>query len=176
MNWLADRESNGMPITCKKEGITMQGIDTRSQANVAWMEHQILDHVKQALRVTLDWQVPAVGLPRKLSSVQFTLKSFQRHLERLMDIEELDGYMVVVAETKPHLAVRVERLAHDHDQFRCEIRHLLPEIESLSEYESEEFERICEEITELLACVDRHDEKEIELLQETLLFDEGGEG
>ena len=154
----------------------MQGIDIRSQANVAWMEHQILDHVKEALRVTLDWQVPAVGLSRKLSSVQFTLKSFQRHLERLMDIEEQDGYMVLVAETKPHLSIRVERLEHDHDQFRREIRHLLPEVESLSEYSTEEIETVCNEITALLEDVDRHDKEEIELLQETLLYDEGGEG
>ncbi|MEM8947219.1 MAG: hypothetical protein AAGD11_18745 [Planctomycetota bacterium] len=154
----------------------MQGIDSRSQANVAWMEHQILDHVKDALRVTLDWQVPAVGLSRKLSSVRFTLKSFQRHLERLMEIEEQDGYMVVVAETKPHLSLRVERLARDHESFRSEIDHLLPEIESLTDYESEEFDRICAEIAYLLEEVDRHDVEETELLQETLLFDEGGEG
>ena len=154
----------------------MQGIDTRSQANVAWMEHQILDHVKQALRVTLGWQVPAVGLPRKLSSVQFTLKSFQRHLQRLMDIEEQEGYMVLVAETKPHLAVRVERLEHDHQQFRREMEHLLPEVDALTDYESEAFERKCEEIYALLDSIDRHDAEEIELLQETLLFDEGGEG
>jgi len=154
----------------------MQGIDTRSQANVAWMEHQILDHVKKALRVTLDWQVPAVGLSRKLSSVQFTLQSFQRHLERLMDIEEQDGYMVLVVETKPHLSVRVERLEHDHDEFRREIRYLLPEVEALSGYSNEEIEAVCEEISALLEHVDRHDMEEIELLQETLLFDEGGEG
>ncbi len=154
----------------------MQGIDTRSQANVAWMEHQILDHVKQALRVTLDWQVPAVGLSRKLSSVQFTLKSFQRHLERLMEIEEEDGYMVLVAETKPHLSCRIERLENDHEKFREEIKHLLPEVEALSEYEGEAFESKCEEIYALLKNIDRHDIEEIELLQETLLFDEGGEG
>ena len=154
----------------------MQGIDTRSQANVAWMEHQILDHVKEALRVTLSWQVPSVGLSRKLSSVQFTLKSFQRHLERLMDIEEQDGYMDLVAETKPHLSSRVERLEHDHDQFRREIRHLLPTVESLTEYSEDEIEAVCDEIVALLEDVDRHDKEEIELLQETLLFDEGGEG
>jgi len=140
------------------------------------MEHQILDHVKQALRVTLDWQVPSVGMPRKLSSVQFTLRSFQRHLERLMDIEEHNGYMVVVAESKPHLASRVERLEHDHDAFRREISHLLPEVESMSEYDSGEFEHVCQEIAALLKHVDRHDAEEIELLQETLLYDEGGEG
>ncbi len=154
----------------------MHGIDTRSQANVAWMEHQILDHVKQALRVTLGWQVPSVGMPRKLSSLQFTLKSFQRHLERLMDIEEEDGYMVLVAETKPNLSARLAELEQDHDRFRREIRHLLPEVESLSEYQSEEFEQVCSEISDLLEKVDHHDTEEIELLQETLLYDEGGEG
>ncbi len=159
----------------------MQGIDTRSQANVAWMEHQILDHVKQALRVTLGWQVPAVGLSRKLSSVQFTLKSFQRHLERLMNIEEQDGYMVLVAETKPHLSIRIEQLEHEHDLFREQIGHLLPEVESLNAEslnrgESDAFESKCEEIYALLENIDRHDSEEIELLQETLLYDEGGEG
>ncbi len=154
----------------------MQGIDTRSQANIAWMEHQILDHVKQALRVTLGWRVPAVGLSRKLSSVQFTLKSFQRHLERLMDIEEQDGYMVVVAETKPHLAMRVERLEHDHEEFRRKIEHLLPEVESLNAKSLDEGESDAFESKWLLANVDRHDTEEIELLQETLLYDEGGEG
>ena len=154
----------------------MQGIDNRTHANAAWMEHQILDHVKNALRVTLDWKVPSVGVPRKLSSVQFTLKSFQRHLERLMDIEEQDGYMVVVAETKPNMSLRVERLEREHDSFREMIRKLLPEIESLSEYQTEKFEYNCDDIRLLLSQIDRHDAEEIDLLQETLLYDEGGEG
>ncbi len=154
----------------------MQGISTRSQASAAWMEHQILDHVKEALRVTLGWQVPSVGLSRKLSSVHFTLQSFQRHLQRLMEMEEHEGYMDLVAETKPHLSCRVQRLEHDHDQFRRHLGLLLPEIEAISEYDHEEFENLCEEIGELLDNVDRHDKEEIELIQETLLHDEGGEG
>ncbi len=154
----------------------MQGIDTQSTANVAWMEHQILDHVKAALRVTLGWQVPTVGLARKLSSVQFTLKSFQRHLERLMDIEERDGYMDFVIDTKPQLAERVEHLRREHDQFRLEIHHLVPQVEVLTEFQPDLFKQLCEDITALLEHVDRHDLEEVELLQESLLFDEGGEG
>jgi len=154
----------------------MQAIDTCTEANAAWMEHQILFHIKQALRVTLDWKVPSVGLPRKLSTVQFTLKSFQRHLERMMRLEEHDGYMVMVAETKPNMHFRVERLERDHTEFRETIQRLIPEVESLSEFQGEEFEQLCREIYHLLNCVDQHDAEEIELLQETLLFDEGGEG
>ena len=154
----------------------MHGIDTRSEGNVAWMEHQILDHVKQALRVTLNWQTPSVGMPRKLSSVHFTLKSFLRHLERLMNLEEQDGYMVVVSELKPNMQHRIEQLEHDHEQFRKRSKQLLHEMEEISEYECEQFDQACHKIADFLAHVDQHDKKEIQLLQETLLCDEGGEG
>ena len=154
----------------------MQGTDSSTTVNAAWMEHQILDHIKQAMRVTLDWKVPSVGMRQKLSSMQFTLKSFQRHLERLMSMEEQDGYMLLVAETKPNLSVRVERLAADHQNFRSSIEHLLPEIEALSEYNSEGFEGICQQIYDLLNRVDQHDHEEIELLNDAFLCDEGGEG
>ena len=154
----------------------MQAINTQSTANAAWMEHRILDHIKQALRVTLDWKVPSVGVHQKLSSMQFTLKSFQRHLDRLMNLEERDGYMVLVMETKPNLCCRVERLAEDHQRFRESIEQLIPEIESLCEFQNEQFEDICQQINDLLDRVDHHDEQEVELLQEAFLDDEGGEG
>jgi len=154
----------------------MQAIDNQSLANVARMEHQILHHVKQALRVTLEWKVPSVGLPRKLSSVQFTLQSFQRHLERLMNLEEQDGYMSWVAEMKPNMVLRVEQLEKDHAKFRHVMRDLLPVVEALNEYQDEEFENICDEISSFLEQIDRHDTEEVDLLQEALLMDEGGEG
>jgi hypothetical protein len=40
----------------------------------------------------------------------------------------------------------------------------------------QEFEFVCSQISELLDNVDQHDVAEIELLQDTLLHDEGGEG
>lgn len=154
----------------------MQLLESRSQANAAWMEHQILDHLKDALRVILNWKVPTVGLSGKINSLQFTLKSFQRHLERLMILEEQDGYMLLVADTKPNMSQRVERLQEEHDLFRDMIQDILPEVETLTEFEKESFESACIKIGELLDKVDQHDTEEIQLLQETLLSDEGGEG
>jgi hypothetical protein len=154
----------------------MQAIDTKSQANAAWMEHEILNHVKQALRVTLGWKVPREGISRKLSSVQFTLKSFQRHLERLMNIEEQDGYMSFVEEIKPNMHFRVDRLERDHVHFRKTLEVLLPRVDSLNEYSPVEIENACEEITDLLERVDHHDKEEIALLQDSMWLDEGGEG
>jgi hypothetical protein len=150
--------------------------DARAQAESSRMEHRILDHVKQALRVTLEWRAPSIGLPRKMSSVQFTTKSFARHLLRMMDLEETDGYMNEVRELKPNLEHRVGRLERQHDDFRMRLARLAPEIESLQGLPDDQFEFVCSQIAELLDRVDEHDVEEIELLQETLLLDEGGEG
>ena len=151
-------------------------------ANQCWVEHQTLTRVKEALRVTLRWDVPSIGLPRKLSSVTFTLGSFHRHLERLMDLEEEGEYMACVEEAKPNMSHKVKALQHEHDQFRTALRDLLPSLEALAEREllvdeeeEEHFIRACQEIDDLLRRVDYHDAKERNLLYEAFHFDEGGE-
>jgi hypothetical protein len=150
--------------------------DARAQAEAACMEHKILDHVKQALRVTLDWKVPSIGLPRKVSSVQFTMKSFGRHLKRMMDLEERNGYMDEVRELKPNLENRVLRLQREHDEIRRRLSELAPEVEAMPALPEDQFAYVCTQIVDLLDFVDHHDVAEIELLQDSLLCDEGGEG
>lgn len=150
--------------------------DVRAVAQASQMEHQILDHVKQALRITLDWKAPAVSLPRKISSVQFTMKSFSRHLLRMMDLEERDGYMSVVVEEKPNLDCRIKRLQREHQAFRSRLEEMAPDISALPAMTESDFEFVCTQIEELLDRVDQHDVEEIELLQDTLMCDEGGEG
>jgi hypothetical protein len=152
------------------------GSDARAQAQASYVEHQILEHVKSALRVTLEWRAPSIALPRKMSSVQFTTKSFTRHLLRMMDLEETDGYMNVVREQKPHLEHRVKKLERQHAEFRGYLEELQPEVEAMAALPEDQFEYVCSRIVELLDRVDQHDLDEIELLQETLLCDEGGEG
>lgn len=150
--------------------------DVRAVAQASQMEHQILDHVKQALRVTLDWKAPSISLPRKMSSVQFTMKSFARHLRRMLELEERDGYLAVVLEEKPNLDRRIRRLQRDHRTFLKRLDEIEPSIASLVALPEQEFEFVCSQISELLDSVDQHDVAEIELLQDTLLHDEGGEG
>jgi hypothetical protein len=115
-------------------------------------------------------------MPRKLSSLQFTMKSFQRHLERVMAIEEEGGYLAEIAELRPALQSRVQCLARDHIRFRTRIRQLLPELSEINDWEESRFAEICDEIRTLLHEVDWHDQLEIDILQESLLLDEGGEG
>jgi hypothetical protein len=140
------------------------------------MEHQILEHVKQALRVTINWEAPVVSMPRKLSSLQFTIKSFNRHFARVISIEEEGGYMHEVVDAKPYLQNRIDRLERDHDAFRRRLKKLNSELGDIKEWEEPRFDQLCEELRELLDDVDRHDLGEVELLQESLLMDDGGEG
>lgn len=151
-------------------------IRTDQAAEQCWVEHKSLNHIKAALRVILDWKVPSIGVPRKLSSVRFAMQSFQRHLERLMNLEEEGGYLVIVGESKPHWCPKVEALRSEHDQFRATVRDLIPEIHSLSPEDEQRLIKICDEIASLLGRIDRHDQKEAELLQAALTLDEGGEG
>jgi hemerythrin-like domain-containing protein len=147
-----------------------------SVASTACMEHQIFDHIKQALLVTLNWQAPSVSMPRKLSSLQFTIKSFQRHFDRVVSIEDEGGYMADVLESKPYMEERVEHLARDHARFRERLRKLISELSEIKEWDESRFEHVCHDLSSLIASIDRHNELDVELLQESTLVDDGGEG
>ncbi len=147
-----------------------------STGSTACMEHQVFEHIKQALLVTLNWQAPAVSMPRKLSSLQFTIKSFQRHLDRVISIEVGGGYMADVVEAKPYMQDRLDQLAADHGRFRERLRKLIPQLNDIKEWEEPRFDLVCDELRSLIADVDRHNQQEVELLQESMLVDDGGEG
>lgn len=145
-------------------------------ASLSWMEHQMLEHIKSALRVTIDWSAPDVSYHRKRSSVAFAMKSFARHMQRLMAIEEEDGYMKAVADAKPNMQGKVSGLRNQHEHFRNMINQLSGQLEELQDWQETQFEKVCQGIRQLLTEVDQHDQSEIRLIQETLLSDEGGEG
>jgi hemerythrin-like domain-containing protein len=147
-----------------------------STTSTACMEHQVFEHIKQALLVTLNWQAPSVSMPRKLSSLQFTIKSFQRHFDRVVAIEDEGGYMRDVLEYKPYMEERIEQLAMDHVHFRDRLQKLISELNEIKEWDEPRFEEVCGELRSLIAAIDRHNEQEVELLQESMLVDDGGEG
>ncbi|QDT68424.1 hypothetical protein MalM25_13460 [Planctomycetes bacterium MalM25] len=139
-------------------------------------EQRVFAHIKEALRVMVEWRAPTVSQGRKRSSVRFALRSFCRHLERLMEFEEEGGYLPNVVDQRPNWEIRVGRLRAEHSDLRQRIDRLAPQIDDEGVWETERFESACAAIRELLDQVDQHDRDEIALLQETLLWDEGGEG
>ncbi len=144
-----------------------------SQVSQSWMEHQSLEHIKRALRVTVKWTTPTITYNRKLSSVAFAMECFARHLERLMSIEEEDGYMRIVADAKPNKAKKIAALRADHTRFRQQVAELSLELDELDDWQDDELDRICADIECLLDQVDEHDRAEVRLLQDAMLLDEG---
>ncbi len=139
-------------------------------------EQRVLEHLKNALRVMVDWRAPAVSLTRKRSSVRFALQSFCRHLERLMKFEETDGYLTGLTEKRPCWQSRVQKLRAEHARLRDQMDRLTPQLEDAEEWQVEKFESACLGIRALLDEVERHSHDEIALLQDVMLCDEGGEG
>jgi hemerythrin-like domain-containing protein len=138
------------------------------------IEHEMLSHLESALRALLQWTSKGQDLSRKLSSLRFMTESFQRHLERLMALEEDDGYMEVVRECRPEFTSQIEALRTEHDDFRRRLRRASARLERLSSIDVEHCEQVSAELNALLEKVDAHSRKEVDLLQQSLLQEEGG--
>ena len=139
-------------------------------------EHQTLAFVTSALRSTIGWKFQGSDLTRKLESTRFVGQSFARHLKRLMKLEEHDGYMAVVLESRPELKSQVVALRKEHVRFRRELRRLLSEFGKIGPTDHDGFAKCAGELLALLDELDEHGKQETSLLQEALLSDEGGEG
>jgi hypothetical protein len=140
------------------------------------VEHEILKHITRAMRVVMDWEVVGNEFSRKLASLRFLSQSFQRHLERMMAVEEHDGYMSAVAESHPQWSKEVDALRQDHSKFRAAIHWVVPHLERVSPTDLGGFQHICRELHDLLETLDEHSRKEMSLLQKAFLREEGGEG
>jgi hemerythrin-like domain-containing protein len=139
-------------------------------------EHQMLKYLIEGLRTTIDWPVSGNDCSRKLSTVRFIAQSFQRHLERMMTLEEFEGYMDLVTESAPSLRKAVAGLRQDHDRFRESARRVVQRLERASADNPTALTAICDEILTLLRQLDEHSKMEVGLLQEALTRDTGGEG
>ncbi len=147
----------------------------RDIAQQTLVEHETLKHITGSLRTILSWHAEQTGAARKLSSLRFVVQSFQRHLERLMALEEYDGYMSAVVQAKPRLSAEVQDLREEHGSFRTTLNRLVGRFEQLSPTEQSCFDAACEDLATLLQSVDAHSSREVHLLQDALLQDEGGE-
>jgi len=149
----------------------MDGQDVARQTQI---EHEMLGHLIGGLRATAGWQVPGPEAPRKLSTLRFLSQSFQRHLERLLALEEGDGYMGLALTASPQLARATASLRAEHERFRAEAGRVARRLESLPAEEA--LGTACGELLDLLAQVEAHSRKEMALVQEAFGQDEGGEG
>ena len=97
-------------------------------------------------------------------------------MKHLMALEEKDGYMTDVLESRPELAETVAALRAEHLQFRKSLRGILARLNGLSPNDHDGLAEASSDLTMLLDRLEAHGKKETDLLQEALLTDEGGEG
>jgi hemerythrin-like domain-containing protein len=130
------------------------------------IEHDLIGHVMQSIRTTMDWKEEGEDSSRKLSTLRFIVQSFQRLLDRLFGLEEFDGYMDRLVESCPHLGHQIEGLRHEHDQFRESLGSIMPRLERVSPTDHKELAIICEDLHGLLDRLEEHSLKEMYLIQE----------
>ena len=140
------------------------------------VESEALEYISGAVERTMAWTVEGEEFSRKLSSVRFITESFQRHLDRLFALEELDGYMTVVRNRRPGLTSKVNGLKRQHDQLRTTVQQLLLQLERASPTDRQNFDGICKDLQKTIGKVRKHNQQENELLLEVVMRDTGGEG
>ena len=140
------------------------------------VEHQMLAQLMEGLRITTGWQVQGTDASRKLSTLRFVVASFQRHLDRLLTLEEDGGYMDLVGTAYLRLGRVTTALQAEHDLFRTEVRRIAGRLEALSSTDVVDLGSACEALLLLVRQIEKHNRKEIDLLQESLGSESGGEG
>lgn len=138
------------------------------------VEHTLLQYLMEGLRTTIAWQQQGDGVARKLSTLRFIGQSFQRHLERLLALEECDGYMDLVLQRSPQLRKTVDALREEHEFLRRSVRRIVLRLEQMSG-DPLPFRAVCAKLIVLLDKLDEHDRKETSLIQEAFEREVGGE-
>jgi hypothetical protein len=151
-------------------------VDYQEIAQQTLVENNLLKSLLAGLRSALAWEVYGDDCSRKRSTLLFIAKSFQRHLERLMTLEEVDGYMDIVLQTKPFLGKAVDAMKEDHDRFRKGTGTIVERLNVASPLDLCSLDDIGADLAELLNRLERHGKKEAKLFQEAFEQEEGGEG
>jgi hypothetical protein len=151
-------------------------VDAKDIAQQTQVEQELLHHLARGLRSTAAWRVQEPDASRKLSTLRFVSQSFQRHLERLLALEEYEGYMELIVNAAPRLGRRTEALRGEHEDFRAEARRIVQELELLPATDLPSLGQVCDDLLGLVIRIEDHNKTEMALIQEALGRHDGGEG
>jgi len=140
------------------------------------MESEALEHVTRALEAAIGWVVEGDDLSRKLSSVRFATELFQRQVERLFALEEVDGYMDTIRRRHPEWTDQVEDLRREHEELRALVRKLVLQLDRASPTDRVKLDAICTQLREVIQRIMEHSRRESKLLVESMQRDTGGQG
>jgi hypothetical protein len=160
----------------KQRNLAVVDANTDSRIYQFTIENQVLDYVKTALRNTLLADEERMGLPQKVSSVQFVTASLHRHLERLLNLEDEVGLIDASDTDKPHLMDKAIGLQREHELIRRMLNDLTQASHELDPTEEHYFRAYCRNAVHFLDKLDLHERAEMHMLHQLYNDDTGGEG
>lgn len=149
--------------------------DAKARLRQGLAEHDLIEHVKSALRLALAWDADDVGLNRKITSVRFCTESLARHMYLVFEIEEQEGELDEIADNRPNLFEAANLLRHEHESLRASLAAAVALVGQQSADNPLAFAQCCEELETLLSHLDRHEAGERKLLFDMYWEEEGGE-
>jgi hypothetical protein len=159
-----------------REAIAYAPAELQELAKQAEVELAILLSLEQSLRVALQWMTRERGNGRKLSTLRFASRSFERHLTRTRVLADFGGYMHAITDANPHLASGVEAMWDVREELQAKFERIMLRLEYVSPDDAPAFGQVCAELEGYLEDLKQHGKKELELLQHSLTQEQGGKG
>ncbi|MBI5864254.1 MAG: hypothetical protein HZB38_07080 [Planctomycetes bacterium] len=93
------------------------------------VELALLLAMEQSLRLVLQWMTRGRGNSRKLSTLRFAARSFERQLSRTRTLADYGGYLHLVTEFAPLLAPEVRLLTKKREELQAGFEKLILRLE-----------------------------------------------
>lgn len=158
------------------EATTLTPTEALETARQIEIELKILLHIEESLRVALQWMTRDRGNSRKISTIRFAARSFERHLTRTRVLADLGGYLRTVTARRPHFDSQVKALRKTRAALQTEFEHIVLQLEYVSSDDPSAVQQVCSELEHYLDNLKAHGQKEMELVQHSYTQEEGGSG
>ncbi|MFQ5422951.1 MAG: hemerythrin domain-containing protein [Phycisphaerae bacterium] len=138
-------------------------------------EHAKVNELASRLRdhlVTL----PSASRAPWIAELRERFEHLRAHLIKHMALEEQDGYMVPVMETRPTLSDQVDRLKHEHTELTRLLDLIHQTIGDLKPDDRLCLRDCCRRIDDFLSYLERHEQNENILVISVFTDDIGTEG
>jgi hemerythrin-like domain-containing protein len=148
-------------------------MDRTATEQQALFEHELLKHIAEALRTTIDWALRTQDCSSRLPSLRFIANSFHRHLEHILELEEREGYLPTIESRRhPDLRGQIAALRREHDEFRRRLRVAVDRLEQASPSDYLTVGGVCTCLSHLLEEINDHNQREMLLIDEVRERDE----
>lgn len=150
--------------------------ESREIAKQVEVELALLANIEKSLCIALDWKTEDGRNVRKLSTLRFVARSFERHLAHLRVLSDYGGYMHLVTDRKPQLVAAAQRLKESRSALQMALERINVRLEHLSPSDTPAVDDICADLERYLGELDQHRRQELELFQHSFTQEQGGSG